>query len=328
MPQASDSSAWMSGCCSLTDGPGVMLAAALMAALASVLVVALATVAYSQLDCKVKRRPYWQAGASAAALAGLIAASMNASAGVVSAAVAGGTLGAWWMRAGNPTRRPFLVAALNCAIGLLVMSFGFLRYLSSSGQANVERVELFAVVFIGALIFATSAIAFCKLRGMLPLKTVDRPGHRLVNLFAIMLCGWLGYGFATEQAQPFGLAALLAMSVLACAMGVHLMLGREVSYGHNENHTSAMPVFVARCDGFAMAGKRGLFARIEWHGGDEQVWALREITSGRVRAAAYRHRRQWHNCRSAYAPRQRYPSAHAEAFTSLTTHRLKHECTR
>ena len=327
MPKASDSSAGVNGCFLLTDGLGVMLVAALSAALASVLVVALATVVYSQIDRKVKRRPYWHAATLAAALAGLIAASMNASTGVVSASVAGATLGAWWMRAGSPTRRPSLVAALNSAMGLLVMSWGFLRYLSSSGQANVERVELYAVVFIGALIFATSAIAFCKLRGTLPLKTVALPGHGIVNLFAILLCGWLGYGFATEQAQPLGLAALLAMSALACAMGVHLMLGREYSPGHDENQACFMPVFVARCDGSAMAGKHGLFARIEWHGGDEQVWALREITSGRVRAAAYRHRRQWHNCRSACAPRKTPSTGPRRSIDVIDHTTLKHERT-
>jgi len=41
--------------------------------------------------------------------------------------------------------------------------------------------------------------------------------------------------------------------------------------------------------------QQGVLARIEWHGGEEQTWALREITPGMVRAAAYRHRRGWHD---------------------------------
>jgi NAD(P) transhydrogenase subunit beta len=168
---------------------------------------------------------------------------------------------------------------------------GFACYLSAAAQANVERIELYAAVFIGALVFATSAIAFCKLRGVLDLSTVALPGHGIVNVLALLLCGWLGYGFVTEQAQPFGLAALLAMSVLAVALGTHLMTSREYSTNVRDSHCHA---FAGRCDGFALE-RRGLLARIEWHGGEEQVWALREITPGMVRAAAYRHRRGWHN---------------------------------
>ncbi|SOE98136.1 NAD(P) transhydrogenase subunit beta [Burkholderia sp. OK233] len=192
------------------------------------------------------------------------------------------------------TRRPRLVALLGSGMGLAVMVGGFSCYLSAAAQANVERIELYAAVFIGALVFATSAIAFCKLRGVLDLSTVARPGHGIVNVSALLLCGWLGYGFVTEQAQPFGLAALLAMSVLAIALGTHLMTSRAYSIDRN-SHAHA---FAGRCNGFALE-RRGLLARIEWHGGEEQAWALREITPGMVRAAAYRHRRGWHNTGTA-----------------------------
>ncbi|AXL50029.1 hypothetical protein DSC91_002054 [Paraburkholderia caffeinilytica] len=192
------------------------------------------------------------------------------------------------------TRRPRLVALLGSGTGLAVMVGGFACYLSAAAQANVERIELYAAVFIGALVFATSAIAFCKLRGVLDLRAVARPGHGIVNVSALLLCGWLGYGFVTEQAQPFGLAALLAMSVLAVALGTHLMTSREYSTDRN-SHAHA---FAGRCDGSAPE-QRGLLARIEWHGGEEQAWALREITPGIVRAAAYRHRRGWHDTGTA-----------------------------
>ncbi|WP_042329349.1 NAD(P)(+) transhydrogenase (Re/Si-specific) subunit beta [Paraburkholderia ginsengisoli] len=281
MPQASDSTAWMGVFVSL---------AAFAAALISVLMVALAAVGQRQLELRVTRRPYWHAGALAAVFAGLLAAGMGASDVVVDAAVIGAVLGAWMVRGCDLTRRPGLVALLGSGMGLAVMSGGILRYLAADARESAERIELYAAVFIGALIFATSAIAFSKLRGALQLKTIARPGHRVVNLLAMLLCGWLGYGFATEQAQPFGLGALLAMSALACAMGTHLMISREYSDGHDDNHALHMPAFAARCDGVAMY-KRGLLARIEWHGGEEQAWTLREITPGVVRTAAYRHRR-------------------------------------
>jgi NAD(P) transhydrogenase subunit beta len=270
------------------------LAAGLAASLISVLTVALAAVGQWQIGRRSTRRPYWHAGALAVVLAGLLAAGMGASDAVVGASVTGAVLGAWLVRGCDLTRRPRLVVLLGSGMGLAVMSGGVARYLAAAARANAERIELYAAVFIGALIFATSAIAFCKLRGALQLNAVARPGHRIVNLFAMLLCGWLGYGFVTEQAQPFGLAALLAMSALACAMGVHLMISRGYPNGHGEGGALHVHAFAARYDGLAMC-RRGLLARIEWHGGEEQTWALREIEPGTLRTAAYRHRRGGHN---------------------------------
>jgi NAD(P) transhydrogenase subunit beta len=268
--------------------------AALAAALISVLTVALAAVGQRQLELHATRRPYWQTGALAAVFAGLLAAGMGASDAVIDAAVVGAVLGAWLVRDCDLTRRPLLVVLSGSGMGLAVMSGGIVRYLAVDARQSAERIELYVAVFIGALMFATSAMAFCKLRGALQFNVIARPGHRLVNLFAMLLCGWLGYGFATEQAQPFGLAALLAMSALACAMGAHLMMSREYSNSHDENPALYVSAFAARCDGVAMC-KRGLLARIEWHGGEEQAWALRDVAPGKVRTAAYRHRRGGHD---------------------------------
>jgi NAD(P) transhydrogenase subunit beta len=77
------------------------------------------------------------------------------------------------------TQRPGLVALFGSAMGLAVMVGGFACYLSATmamtttaatTQANVERFELYTAVFIGALVFAACAIAFCMLRGTLNLS--------------------------------------------------------------------------------------------------------------------------------------------------------------
>ncbi|RKF38412.1 NAD(P)(+) transhydrogenase (Re/Si-specific) subunit beta [Paraburkholderia fungorum] len=212
------------------------------------------------------------------------------------------------------TRRPGLVALLGSATGLAVVLGGFASYLGATvtARANVERIELYAAVFVGALVFAASAIAFCTLRGVLDLSAAARPGHGIVNVSALLLCGWLGYGFVTEQAQPFGLAALLAMSVLAAALGTHLMAKRAYSSnprahafsGRGHAHGDA------RCHAITL-GRQGLLAQIEWHGGEEQTWVLREIEPDTVRAAAYRHRRGWHGTGNMSAHRRGLVRQHA-----------------
>lgn len=279
MPQAYDSAVW----CSLA------------VVLAFVLAVALTAVGQLSLERRTRRRPYWHAGTLAAALAGLFTAGMGASSGVVGAAVTGAVLGAWLVRRRNLARRPHLVALVGASMGFVVMSGGFARYLSVAAQADVERVELYVATFIGALIFATSAVALGKLRGALSLRAVACPGHGVVNVFALLLCGWLGYGFVTEQAQPFGFAALLAMSALACAMAVHVTLSREYAAGHEQDHGAGALAFAARGHG-PMAGnlhvpdKRGLLTQIEWRGGEEQAWILRDMAQIEVRTAACPHR--------------------------------------
>ncbi|APA87523.1 NAD(P)(+) transhydrogenase (Re/Si-specific) subunit beta [Paraburkholderia sprentiae WSM5005] len=191
--------------------------------------------------------------------------------------------------------RPRMVALLGGGMGLAVMSTGFTRYLSAAACENTERIELFAAVSIGALIFATSAITLCRLHGVLQLDAVARPGHHVVNLFSLLLCGWLGYGFITEHAQPDGLAALLAAGALAMAMGAHLMLSRE--YSVDPPHRAGRDgcalrthSFAARSDGVTI-GKPGLLANIEWHGGDEQRWALREVVPSTMGVSTYADRR-------------------------------------
>ncbi|MEX3634402.1 NAD(P)(+) transhydrogenase (Re/Si-specific) subunit beta [Paraburkholderia sp. BR14427] len=199
------------------------------------------------------------------------------------------------VREPDPTHRARMLALLGCGIGLAVASVGFMGDLLAAARESTERIELFSAVLIGALIFATCAIAFFKLRGVLQLEAVALPGHHVVNLFALLLCGWLGYSFVTEQAQPFGLAALLATGALAVAMGVHLMLSREYSAEpvHAAHHDSCAPrmrAFAARSDGLA-TGKPGLLANLEWHGGEEQTWALRDDAPAMMRLSACAERR-------------------------------------
>jgi NAD(P) transhydrogenase subunit beta len=186
--------------------------------------------------------------------------------------------GASVVRRRNLTRRPALAALLASGMGLSVVSVGVARYLSPGNQANLaipERIELYAAVFAGALIFAASAIAFCKLHGLLPLRVTARRGHDVVNAVALLLCGWLGYGFVTEAAQPFGLTALLAMSALASSIGVHVMMSREYSKKHAKRHAY---------------GSRGGVA-MKWREDVEEGGSVHVM----VRAAAYRHGRRWHN---------------------------------
>jgi hypothetical protein len=77
-----------------------------------------------------------------------------------------------------------------------------------------------------------------KRRGKQVLQSVRKgaTGDKLVDLLALALCIWLGYGFVTEPTQTPGVEALLAMSFLAAALGVHLMLTSHDHHAHAPAH--------------------------------------------------------------------------------------------
>jgi NAD(P) transhydrogenase subunit beta len=177
----------------------------------------------SRCEDESQHKP-WRAMVTTAMVAGLLAAGIGMAAEGVIAAVAGAVLGARSVWRRDFRGRPQQVALRGSGVGLAAMLGGFARYLSSTACGEWACIEVYAAVFIGALIFAVSAMAWCMSRGWLIAHGVVHPGTGVVNLTALLLCIWMGYGFVTEHAQPFGLAILLAMSLLATALGAHLMM--------------------------------------------------------------------------------------------------------
>jgi NAD(P) transhydrogenase subunit beta len=184
----------------------------------------------SRCEHESQRKP-WRAMVATAMLAGVLAAGIGMAAEGVVAAVAGAALGARFVRLHDFSARPQRVALLGGGVGLAAMSGGFERYLSSASCGEWACIEVYAAVFIGALIFAVSAMLWCMSRGWLVAQAGVHPGTDVVNLMALLLCVWMGYGFVTAQAQSFGLAVLLAMSLLSTALGVHLMMNAGTCRG-------------------------------------------------------------------------------------------------
>jgi NAD(P) transhydrogenase subunit beta len=194
-----------------------------------------------------QRKP-WRAVITTAMLAGLLAAGIGAAAEGVIAAIAGAALGARFVSRHDFRDRPQRVALGGSGVGMAAMLGGFVRYLSSTSCGEWACIEVYVAVFIGALLFAISATAWCISRGWLIAQGVVHPGTGVVNLTAILLCVWMGYGFVTEHAQPLGRAVLLAMSLLATALGAHLMMNASVARGR---YVFAAAVGQPRCTQWA-----------------------------------------------------------------------------
>lgn len=124
------------------------------------------------------------------------------------------------------TSMPELVAILHSFVGLAAVLVGIGNYLQpESGlvgaEATIHEVEIFIGVFIGAITFTGSIIAFGKLRAILSSKPLMLPARHFLNLAMLGATVWLGAQFmGTEN----GLQPLLIMTGIACVLGVHLVM--------------------------------------------------------------------------------------------------------
>ncbi|MGY3100566.1 NAD/NADP transhydrogenase beta subunit [Ewingella americana] len=91
---------------------------------------------------------------------------------IIVAMVIGGAIGIYLARKVEMTEMPELVAILHSFVGLAAVLVGFNSYLDHGAVAmdsvmeNIHLTEVFLGIFIGAVTFTGSIVAFGKLRGI------------------------------------------------------------------------------------------------------------------------------------------------------------------
>ncbi len=122
------------------------------------------------------------------------------------------------------TSMPELVAVLHSFVGASAVLVGIASYMEPGRDVTaVHAIEVFAGVFIGAITFTGSIIAFLKLRGTLGGKPMLLPGRHFFNLAILATSTYLGVLFVSQSA-PLGLTPLLIMTGVAALLGVHLVM--------------------------------------------------------------------------------------------------------
>jgi len=126
------------------------------------------------------------------------------------------------------TQMPQLVAMLHSFVGLAAVLVGVASYLDPGAhfegtEKTIHEVEIFLGVFIGAITFTGSIIAFGKLQGTISGKPLMLPGRHWLNLVAILASVWLGYVFLSAPTSEEGLMPLMVMTAIALFLGVHLV---------------------------------------------------------------------------------------------------------
>ncbi|MGH1483259.1 MAG: Re/Si-specific NAD(P)(+) transhydrogenase subunit beta [Geminicoccales bacterium] len=122
------------------------------------------------------------------------------------------------------TQMPQLVAILHSFVGLAAVLVGFNSHFEGGDYTGAEQVihdiEVFIGVFVGAVTFTGSVIAYGKLDGSIDGKPLALPGRHLMNLAAVVVSLLLGLIFVTTGATW----PLIIMTLIAFVFGAHLVM--------------------------------------------------------------------------------------------------------
>ena len=123
------------------------------------------------------------------------------------------------------TGMPQLVAALHSFVGLAAVFIGINSEIDppqglSAAETAIHQVEIFIGVFIGAITFTGSIVAYGKLAGSINSKALALPNRNLLNLAMLVVCLGLGYLFLNHA----GIWTLIVMLLIACMIGIHLVM--------------------------------------------------------------------------------------------------------
>ena len=144
------------------------------------------------------------------------------------------------------TEMPQLVAALHSFVGLAAVLIGFNAHLElvavqamdaaaratltgfaevlahkTGAEVAILKVEVFLGVFIGAVTFTGSIVAFGKLAGKVDGKAKKLPGGHMLNAAAAAIC----VGLLLIYLAGAGMWALILMTLAAFFIGYHLIMG-------------------------------------------------------------------------------------------------------
>jgi NAD(P) transhydrogenase subunit beta len=138
---------------------------------------------------------------------------------ILLAVLIGASIGIWRARRVEMTGMPELIAMLHSFVGLAAVLVGYNSYLVPGEGGKIHLGEVFVGVFIGAVTFTGSIIAFLKLSARMKSAPLMLPGHNYINLGAIVAFLGLTVWFVMSPA----LWLLVLMTVIALALGLHLV---------------------------------------------------------------------------------------------------------
>jgi NAD(P) transhydrogenase subunit beta len=125
------------------------------------------------------------------------------------------------------TQMPELVAILHSFVGAAAVLVGIVSKLQGAEggdvSATVHELEIAIGVFVGAVTFSGSVVAFLKLRGTVSGKPLLLPGRHVLNLTLAVVSAALVALQVTTPVPATALACLLGVTAIALVLGVLLV---------------------------------------------------------------------------------------------------------
>ena len=173
------------------------------------------------------KRAVWYGiiGMAIAVAATIIGSSVSPSMMLIGAIVVGTIIGVIVALRVEMTGMPQLVAALHSFVGLAAVFIGINSDMSvhdfaSKAEQIIHEVEIFLGVFIGAVTFTGSIIAYGKLAGSINGKALIIPGRNLWNI-AIVVASLVLLVMYMNHAGSW---TLYVMTGLAFILGIHMVM--------------------------------------------------------------------------------------------------------
>ena len=142
---------------------------------------------------------------------------------LVVALLIGGSIGLWRARVVEMTGMPELIALLHSFVGLAAVLVGWNGALYDTGLegalADIHHAEVFIGVFIGAVTFTGSIVAFLKLSGRMSSQPLMLPGKNALNIGALVAFVALTVWYVITP----DLWLLIVVTILALLLGWHLV---------------------------------------------------------------------------------------------------------
>jgi NAD(P) transhydrogenase subunit beta len=148
---------------------------------------------------------------------------------IVGAMVAGGSVGLFAAKKVQMTQMPELVALMHSLVGLAACLVGFASYVDTSvvlagAEKAIHELEIYVGIYIGAVTFSGSIIAFGKLSGKIGGKPMLIPGRHVINGIAALVVIYCGYAFLQAETISAGMLPLIVMTVIGLLFGIHMVM--------------------------------------------------------------------------------------------------------
>ncbi|WP_445370859.1 Re/Si-specific NAD(P)(+) transhydrogenase subunit beta [Methylomonas sp. HW2-6] len=200
-----------------------------MAYIAASILFILSLSGLSRQDTSRRGNYFGMLGMAIAIIATVLSEDVTAYGWLSVALLIGGAIGARAAAKVEMTQMPELVALMHSLVGMAAVLVGYASFLDHSNtltgvERTIHELEIYIGIFIGAVTFSGSVIAFGKLCGKINGKPVLLPARHWLNLGLFVATFILGGSFLDGAAAGGGMTPLLIMTAIALVFGVHMVM--------------------------------------------------------------------------------------------------------